>query len=67
MKTIYTKLSLAVISLVVLSACSKQSDAPVALDQNNGQKQLIIRIKQVEKDSTVLYSPKIRVQLRNGQ
>lgn len=49
-------------ALFLLSSCAKETAEPV----QTGQKQMIIRIKQVQKDGTVTYSPRVRVQVRNA-
>ncbi|MCF1714452.1 hypothetical protein L0U88_07415 [Flavihumibacter sp. RY-1] len=48
-------------ALFLLSSCAKETAEPV----QTGQKQVIIRIKQVQKDGTVTYSPRVRVQVRS--
>lgn len=61
MKTTIPTTLFFIISLFLLSSCAKETAEPVQADQ----KQVIIRIKQVQKDGTVSYSPRVRVQVRS--
>lgn len=60
MKTFLPKLGLALFALSFLSSCSKETVEPAGMEQ----KQVFIRIKQVEKNGTISYSPKVRVQVK---
>lgn len=57
MKTFFNHALVVVLLIVLFSSCTKQTEAPV----KGTSKQLIIRIKQVEKNDKVIYSPKLRV------
>lgn len=62
MKTTIATTLFFISALFLLSSCAKETAEPV----QTGQKQMIIRIKQVQKDGTVTYSPRVRVQVRNA-
>ncbi len=61
MKTTIATTLFFISALFLLSSCAKETAEPVP----TGQKQMIIRIKQVQKDGTVTYSPRVRVQVRS--
>ena len=61
MKTKFSHFMVALLPIALLVSCTKeQTEAPV----NPTAKQVIVRIKQVEKNNTVVYSPLIRVQVK---
>ena len=61
MKTTLSTTLFTFFAMFLLSSCAKETTEPVQADQ----KQVIIRIKQVQKDGTVSYSPRVRVQVRS--
>ncbi len=61
MKTTIATTLFTLFAMFLLSSCAKETAEPV----QTGQKQMIIRIKQVQKDGTVTYSPRVRVQVRS--
>jgi hypothetical protein len=61
MKTTIATILFFISALFLFSSCAKETAEPVQTDQ----KQMIIRIKQVQKDGTVTYSPRVRVQVRS--
>jgi PBP1b-binding outer membrane lipoprotein LpoB len=62
MKTSIASVLFAAFTLVLFSSCSKETAEPVS---TTPQKQVFIRIKQVDKNGNVSYSPKVRVQVKS--